>query len=173
MWSRVSYLLFVYHFYHLHAYLSSTLSLVVRQTTQTTSARPKSCYSSLPFAKPTCIEPIARNLIKPQANNQLYPKTANFASSSTASSSQTMYVGRPAAGAPAAVAPIVASLPATNFASNPMQQQRQWGSSNASSINKSTFSDSRATPKRGRGQLQTQLTGGVIPFCGYCTQPIR
>lgn len=99
--------------------------------------------------------------------NVQFPKTATFASSTQTTTQKV-------------IQPQQQNLQ-TNFGqpqSNAVPRQPWQNTSNInsnSSLSKTltTLTDARSAPRRGRGLLQTQLSGGVIPFCGYCTQPIR
>lgn len=146
--------------------------------------RPKSCYSSLPSAYTVTTNTYESRTTtnygpnEPNANantNNLpyYPKTATYASST-----QTTYSMPPPGND--SIAPKIA--PGPNYGPMPAAPVPPAGISNATRTNssstttfgaKTNISDSRSAPKRGKGFLQSQLTGGVIPFCGYCSQPIR
>lgn len=134
-----------------------------RQSTQSHPVvpRPKSCYSELPSAFRVSTNTTTTNYKSysdgvTNAGLQ-YPQTAAFAASSTQTTISPQHPGNN-----------TGSLPQTNF-SPAATNTRQW----AAGGKVTSISDSKSAPRRGRGLLQSQLSGGVIPFCGYCNQPIR
>ncbi|XP_046916699.2 Z band alternatively spliced PDZ-motif protein 52 isoform X6 [Dermatophagoides farinae] len=115
-----------------------------------------------------------------------YNYTTETHSTATYASSQTTTYSTPIGSAgPAGTQPMT-TLPSAYSAKNvpnynATQQQRQTTTAVNSSSTTTSFGNkqtsttdmNRMAPKRGKGMLQNQLTGGVIPFCGYCSQPIR
>ncbi|XP_075677928.1 Z band alternatively spliced PDZ-motif protein 52 isoform X2 [Dermatophagoides pteronyssinus] len=109
--------------------------------------------------------------------NQPSNPAADYLSSTYASSQTTSYSIPPPIGSagPAGTQPMT-TLPSAYSAPNynAAQQQRQTTATTSfGSKQTSTTDRNQLAPKRGKGMLQTQLTGGVIPFCGYCSQQIR
>lgn len=128
------------------------------------SERPKSCFNLPSYTVTSSTYSSSTSNYPPPSGssnaNLQFPKTATFASSSQTTTQK-------------AIQPQGNTLPQSNLPPAP-NGPRQWSSS-TSSFGKSSnaVSDARSAPRRGRGLLQSQLSGGVIPFCGYCSQPIR
>ncbi|XP_046916697.2 Z band alternatively spliced PDZ-motif protein 52 isoform X2 [Dermatophagoides farinae] len=165
-------------------YLSSSLAKQMN--------RPKSCYSSLPqtqgnysvttntYETRTATTKFPGSPCGVNPNNLPYPKTATYASSQTTTYSTPIGSAGPAGTQPMTTLPSAYSAKnVPNY--NATQQQRQTTTAVNSSSTTTSFGNkqtsttdmNRMAPKRGKGMLQNQLTGGVIPFCGYCSQPIR
>lgn len=131
------------------------------------SERPKSCFNLPSYTVTSSTYSSSTSNYPPPSGssnaNLQFPKTATFASSSQTTTQK-------------AIQPQANTLPQSSFPAAPSgpSAPRQWSSS-TSSFGKSSnaVSDARSAPRRGRGLLQSQLSGGVIPFCGYCSQAIR
>ncbi|KAH9393519.1 LIM domain-binding protein 3 [Tyrophagus putrescentiae] len=150
------------------AFSVETHSTSDRQTTTQHSERPKSCFNlpSYSVTQSTYSTSTTNHPQQPNSSaNVQFPKTATFASSTQTT---TQKVIQP---------PSQLSQQTTNFGPAANSAPRQQWQNNSSSSNfaktLTTLADSRSAPRRGRGLLQSQLSGGVIPFCGYCSQPIR
>ncbi|KAF7489135.1 PDZ and LIM domain protein Zasp [Sarcoptes scabiei] len=165
--------------------------------------RPKSCYSSFApadysvttktYETRTTTNYRDDNLPGTNTYNANFaypPNTANFASSQT-----TSYTMRPhqQSTIDPGTAPQSSSYSAPGIGSQPTalpdrshpypssQPQYPMPVVNQSATSTTTYggkqqmatADSRSIPKRGKGFLQNQMTGGTIPYCGYCNQQIR
>ncbi|KAJ6216904.1 hypothetical protein RDWZM_008061 [Blomia tropicalis] len=144
-----------------------------RQTVQH-HERPKSCFNLPAYSvtSNTCTTTTNYGPSNGPSNVKLqFPKTATFASSTQTTTQKVMTVPPPSSGT-MQQHNAANMLPQTNYTTP--NAARPWtGSMPQSNQGNKAVTDARSAPKRGRGLLQSQLSGGVIPYCGYCNQAIR